>query len=469
MDPHVLTSIFLPDESATTELGVELAPVLQPGDVVLLTGSVGAGKSHLSRAIIQARLGFSEDVPSPTYTLVQTYNDQTTEIFHADLYRLGDTSELTELGLDEAFQTAICLVEWADRLGAEDTPQDALTLSLCTKDDGRQATLSSNASRWTKAVRAVERAQFLLDASWQGAEKSNVAGDLSSRRYQRLSLNGRTGIFMDAGDDTDSTHRFLKMSEWLASNGYSTPTVFAQNPDKGLLLLEDFGDDPLSKRPDVQEQMGLCLTLLADIRTKAPPTLPCPDALELAEMTALAVHYPGADAATLEAFRKHLTPSLQKVNEHSPPSVSLRDFHADNIMWLADRDGFQRLGLLDYQDAFLVHPVYDLVSLLTDARRAVSREDRHALISEYAALTGDALDDLQEAFAVYSVQRNLRILGIFANAAINLGKPHHVPNIPRVYGYLTEALEHPVFRGIGSDLLAALPNPEKPLLDRLAA
>lgn len=461
-------SLFLPDENATAELGVQLARVLEPGDTVLLNGSVGAGKSHLARAIIQARLGHPEDVPSPTYTLVQTYHDTQTEIYHADLYRLSDTSELVELGLEEAFLRAICLVEWSERLGS-DAPKDALVLDLVMEQTGRRATLSSGAQTWDKAIRAIERARFVIDAGWPGAMRNTIAGDLSSREYQRFQQDGRSCIFMDAGDDIASVTNFLHMSDWLSQNGYSAPQPFVEMPDKGFILLEDFGDQQLSKRQDVDALMGPCLAFLADIRTKAPPRLLCPSNVELVEMTALARHYPDADQNALAVFRTRLLGYIEKVNSAARPTVSLRDFHADNIMWLADRKDIQRLGLLDFQDAFLVHPVYDLVSLLTDARREVAKDVRQRLIEEYARATGDDLDRLQEAFAVFSVQRNLRILGIFARAATELGKPHHVPNLPRVYGYLAEALEHPIFEDAGAALLAGLPKPEKALLDRLAA
>ncbi|MEO9823627.1 MAG: tRNA (adenosine(37)-N6)-threonylcarbamoyltransferase complex ATPase subunit type 1 TsaE [Paracoccaceae bacterium] len=469
MSQRFCETIFLPDERATTDLGIALAPVFTKGDILLLNGPVGAGKSHLARAIIQARLGYPEDVPSPTYTLVQTYFDQKYEIFHADLYRLSDTSELTELGLDDAFQNAICLVEWAERLGPESAPKDALTVTLETKEDGRFAVLSADASRWEKVARPIEKTRFLIEAGWSGAQTTNVAGDLSSRTYQRLRQGEQSVIYMDAGDDTASTSKFLKMSSWLDENGYSAPQAIAQKPGKGLILLSDFGDQRLSTLPDVMQKMTLCLSLLADMRTKEPPDLPCPTAIELAEMTMLAKHYPGAETEAIETFRGELQARIEMVNENTNPSVSLRDFHTDNIMWLGEKEGINRLGLLDYQDAFLVHPVYDLVSLLTDARRAVSTQDRQDLIVQYAKMTGDDLEDLQRAFAVFSVQRNLRILGIFSKAALDDGKTHHVQNIPRVYGYLVEALEHPVFEGVSDELFAALPLPEKALLEQLAA
>lgn len=135
------TTIPLPDADATAALGERLAARLRPGDTVLLEGPIGAGKSHLARALIRARLGRMEDVPSPTFTLVQTYDADATEIWHADLYRLTHPDEVLELGLDEAFSTAICLVEWPDRLGPH-VPPGALRLRLAATDDGRVAYLS---------------------------------------------------------------------------------------------------------------------------------------------------------------------------------------------------------------------------------------------------------------------------------------------------------------------------------------
>jgi tRNA threonylcarbamoyladenosine biosynthesis protein TsaE len=146
--------LILPDPEATDALGRALAAQLRPGDTLLLSGPIGAGKSHLARAVIRALLARAgapdEDVPSPTYTLVQTYDAGPDEIWHADLYRLTTVDEVVELGLDAAFDTAICLVEWPDRLG-DLAPEDALRIDLSTNpaDEGRTAHLQAPSGRWS--------------------------------------------------------------------------------------------------------------------------------------------------------------------------------------------------------------------------------------------------------------------------------------------------------------------------------
>lgn len=139
--PPVLLSLDLPDADATECFGIAMAPLLRAGDVLLLDGPIGAGKTHFARALIRARLGVQEEVPSPSFTLVQVYGADP-EIWHADLYRLTHPDEAIELGLDEAFHTAICLIEWPERLG-DLLPETALTLqfSLTNSGEARQVVL----------------------------------------------------------------------------------------------------------------------------------------------------------------------------------------------------------------------------------------------------------------------------------------------------------------------------------------
>ena len=308
-------------------------------------------------------------------------------------------------------------------------------------------------------------ASFLESQGWNGVEIQPIAGDLSQRSYFRLSRNGETAVLMDAEDDRASVPPFLKMTAWLRQTGLSAPEILGADIDNALLLLEDLGPVPASgimSDPHARtEVLDACIEILLAIRNAPPPPLHCPRAERLCEWTRIAdKHYPGADSGALDEFRIVLKDILSGLLA-TGCTVSLRDFHADNLMPLPHRKGVARLGLLDYQDAFLTHPVYDLVSLLTDARVALPRAVRTRHVERYASVSGDGLAALQTAFAAFSAQRNLRILGIFHRAARDLGKPHHLAKVQRVYRCLMEATEHEVFRDVREILRAGLPAPDK--------
>ncbi|MEM8823903.1 MAG: tRNA (adenosine(37)-N6)-threonylcarbamoyltransferase complex ATPase subunit type 1 TsaE [Pseudomonadota bacterium] len=155
-------TLTLPDAAATDRVATQVAARLRPGDCLLLSGPVGTGKTAFARAVIQTCLAAAgrppEDVPSPTFTLVQTYDAGRFDIWHADLYRLTDPQEVMELGLQDAFPTAVCLIEWPDRLG-EDVPDGAIHLTFQMTDPGRTLTISGPPDHVARLVPGTKEGQ----------------------------------------------------------------------------------------------------------------------------------------------------------------------------------------------------------------------------------------------------------------------------------------------------------------------
>lgn len=322
----------------------------------------------------------------------------------------------------------------------------------------------------------VERAEninaLLAAAGWAGAERSALAGDASARRYLRLRLKDRTAILMDAPPEAGSdVTPFVEVAGHLRGLGLSAPQILAADEAAGLLLLEDLGDAlfarVLEDQPDREPALYAAATDLLVTLQAAPAWRACAtwdtghlvalvdeilDWLPLARQDAK-----GAISAGLETVLKGLPPF--------EPVMALRDYHAENLIWLPDRKGLAQVGLLDFQDAFLGHPVYDLVSLLSDARRDVPEALRHEMIGRFAAAKGISEDDMRHAAAAIGVQRNLRILGVFARLARRDGKPGYLRFVPRVWAHVQRDLAHPAL----APLKAAIDSDMTPPTDQQTA
>jgi len=299
-------------------------------------------------------------------------------------------------------------------------------------------------------------AAFLDLKGWENASVHAIAGDMSTRRYMRVQSEDGTAVLMVAQENQS---KFIGMTEWLRALGLSAPEIMASNASEDMLLLEDFGDvsfgDLIKQHPaDIERLLFELVDVLLTVRSGAPPNLPDAAPSELIDWTRLAdAHYPGINSEGLQQFREVLLEELSFAATFEQ-STSLRDFHSQNVQWLAGRRGAQRFGLLDYQDAFLTHPAYDLMSLMTDARFPFFPNQRDAVIDHYVERSGDNLDDFKHASFALSAQRNLRVLGIFARAKM------HLDCLPVTYRYLSEALESAAFSDIRSDVLSAIPAPD---------
>lgn len=459
---------LIADEDLTAALARMLAATARPGQTILLDGPVGAGKTHFARAFIRARQGeAAEDVPSPTFTLVQTYDDPMgTEIWHADLYRLTDPSELDELGLDEAQGKAICLIEWPERMEA--LPEGALTVSIANHADPalREIALIGG----TDTPRAIQRTRFAANAGWGEARVVPLAGDASARRYFRLIGPDGNTVLMD--DPSGDVPRFVAMTRWLRNHRFGAPEIFAEDQDAGLLLVEDLGDDlvarVLENRPDMAPAIYHRITdFLIDLHRQPVPEFVTPlDGPTLAEQVGLfAEWYPQAAGVSADKA-KRIAPEIARLHAElaadTSPALSLRDFHAENLIWRGDAP----LGLIDYQDAVACHPAYDLVSALQDARRDVAAEIEAACVSRYLQATGIESDRFHATYALLGAQRNLRIIGIFTRLCIRDGKSRYLSFMPRVWRYVQRNLAHPALASL-SGIVDDLPAPDDDLIERI--
>lgn len=293
---------------------------------------------------------------------------------------------------------------------------------------------------------------FLATCGWRGAEILPLAGDASFRRYFRVVDGDRTAVLMDAPPPHEDPRPFVAVAEWLIGRGLSAPEILARDLEKGLLLLRDFGDSRLRETLDTdphreRELYELATDVLIQLH-QHPPMQGLPvHGLEqwLEELKLFTDWYcpaVGIDV-DVEAYRTAWTEVLALIERDGlGPVTVLRDYHAENIMLVNGREGVGSFGLLDFQDALVGHPAYDLASVLEDARRDVPPEIERAMIDRYVAATGHR-EEFERAYWALAAQRNTRILGVFTRLWKRDNKPHYRRFQPRMWGLLERDLEQP--------------------------
>jgi N-acetylmuramate 1-kinase len=326
--------------------------------------------------------------------------------------------------------------------------------------------------------RDAAREVFLRQAGWAGAKQAFLAGDASDRSYQRLTKGPDTAVLMDAppgkGDDPAA---FIAVAQHLAAIGLSAPRVLAQDLSHGYLLLEDFGDAVfaavLEKTPQHEGTLYAVATdALAVLQSQSPLAhISDLSAVDWASAATFAVdwyrHAITADRVDSAPFRASLADAIAD-HADGPRCMILRDYHAENLIWLPSRQRAARAGLLDFQLAQMGQPVYDLVSLLQDARRDVSPETVTQTQRQFCRITGCAHDALMTAYAIWGAQRALRILGVFARLCLVSDKPGYLLLLPRVWGHLQANLAHPALASFAEICRDLLPEPTPAAIKRIA-
>ncbi len=311
---------------------------------------------------------------------------------------------------------------------------------------------------------------FLSRHGWGAAKVEPLAGDASFRRYFRVEDRGRRAVLMDAPPEHEDSRPFLHVADVLLGAGFSAPRLIAGDLNLGFLLIEDFGDrlmgPVLASEPALEEAVyGQAVDLLVELNRMPPPLELKPYArAELAREVLLFVQWyaraTGLDLdadSYLAAWDAAWGDVLAETD--SGPVLTLRDYHAENLILLPDRPGVQALGLLDFQDALAGHRAYDLVSLLQDARRDVPPRLERAMIQRF--IDHADVEDGQRFRASYDVlgaQRNTKILGIFVRLRDRDGRSGYVERLPRVWGYLERNLAHPALAPVKAWFDANVPH-----------
>jgi len=484
-------------------LGRELSLFCRKGLAICLHGDLGAGKTTLARALIQALSGTGEipDVPSPTFSLMQPYDELRIEVHHFDLYRIDQIDEVYELGLFDDMENRLTIIEWPDRLGSE-TPPDRLDVYLVEIED---STRSVKISGLGEAVPIVNRmatvAKFLADSEWGNAQRCFLQGDASARRYERLTqADGSKAILMDMPKipdgpvirDGKTYSQIAHIAEGivpvaainakLLDMGFSAPRSLQQDLENGLMIIEDFGDKVfgamIGDKQDVGPPMQVATQLLVETTSMNWPSEVDGYEIALFDFPTFAMEaellldwfWPlqkagPADSLVRKSFID-IWKRLFRLVETDHPVWVLRDFHSPNLIWMPERTGIKQVGLIDTQDCLLGHPAYDLVSMLQDARVDLPDDCEAKLLMLYQELrlARDPNFDIQAfetAYAVFGAQRATKILGIFARLYVRDGKPGYLQHVPRVSAGLERNLRHPALDDLAEWYRAHLPVAER--------
>ncbi|TMM49721.1 aminoglycoside phosphotransferase family protein [Qipengyuania marisflavi] len=306
---------------------------------------------------------------------------------------------------------------------------------------------------------------FLGDTEWEGAEIAPLVGDASFRRYFRLKMGGKTAMLMHAPPPHEDPKPFLYVAHWLDSNGMRAPHILAEDAATGWALIEDFGDQRMREWVDAHphdehDTYAQAIDALVRLHRLPPgPFEPYDMAVYQREAALFTEWYCPAMGLTVDndgwhtAWEAALGPMMVR---QQPGVTVLRDYHAENIMLLEPGRLAGQQGLIDFQDALVGHPAYDLVSLLQDARREVSQQLEHDMLCRYRAAAQPG-EHFEADYARLGAQRNAKIVGIFTRLWKRDGKARYLGMIPRVWQAMERDLAHAAMAPVADWFAANIP------------
>ncbi len=448
-----------------------IAPIFEKGDLLALNGEIGSGKTTLTKHLINYLTATRiDEINSPTYNLCQTYSNEDLIISHYDFYRLDYLQEIEELDINDSIKNNFTIIEWANKFSSI-LPKDHIEIQIDNKSDKREYKILFHGEYAKKIAGHKNRLSFLSNSNLNIKKITNMRGDASKRKYYRVNDGTENFVLMDALEDSinkTTTSKtitdFIIFRQYLEDIGLRVPKIYEFDIQKQLILEEDLGlttYDELYSKLSFQDLINPAIESLLilvhsnykninDLDGKAFEPQNFDEKVFINESKIFIDYYwPYVKNSICPEEEKYEFLSIiEKIYSDlsTDKTLVLRDYHSPNLHYLQNEKGHKKCALIDFQDALLGHPLYDLVSLAQDARFTISEDQERYIVDTFEDkfLFNDfqlSKSSFNEQYKILAIQRSLKILGIFARLSLLEGKNNYIIHMPRVLDYIRRSMD----------------------------
>ncbi|MEK9794560.1 MAG: tRNA (adenosine(37)-N6)-threonylcarbamoyltransferase complex ATPase subunit type 1 TsaE [Hyphomicrobiales bacterium] len=448
-----------------------IAPIFEKGDLLALNGEIGSGKTTLTKHLINYLTATRiDEINSPTFNLCQTYSKEDLIISHYDFYRLDYLQEIEELDINDSIKNNFTIIEWANKFSSI-LPKDHIEIQISNKSHQREYKILFHGEYAKKIAAHKNRLSFLSNSNFNIKKITNMKGDASKRKYYRVNDGKENFVLMDASEDSikeTTTSKtitdFIVFGQYLENIGLRVPKIYEFDIQKHLILEEDLGlttYDELYSKLSFQDLINPAIESLLilvhsnykninDLDGRAFEPQNFDEKVFINESKIFIDYYwPYVKNSICPEEEKYEFLSIiEKIYSDlsTDKTLVLRDYHSPNLHYLQNEKGHRKCALIDFQDALLGHPLYDLVSLAQDARFTISEDQERYIVDTFEDkfLFNDfqlSKSSFNEQYKILAIQRSLKILGIFARLYLLEGKNNYIIHMPRVVDYIRRSMD----------------------------